>query len=155
VDPETPFDGGFSVHSIAAQQVAIKRGFREVNVLHLSAVIKQILHHAKKATTIRIINLHPQYQVLYACRKAPYRTCSGTVRSLMLSHSFKHLKTIFLTPRWRFPTIHADFGHQRCGRQLDIRALVALAPCTLGAMLVTMPCVLNKTYSFDLLTVAL
>jgi hypothetical protein len=58
VDPESPFDGGFSVHSLAAQQVAIKRGFREVNFSHLSA-IEQIPHRAKKATAIETIDLPP------------------------------------------------------------------------------------------------
>jgi hypothetical protein len=39
VDPESPFDEGFSVHSLAAQQVAIKRGFREVNFSHFSVIV--------------------------------------------------------------------------------------------------------------------
>ncbi len=137
VNPESPFDGGFSVHSLAAQQVAIKRGFREVNFSHLSA-IEQIPHRAKKLPPSKQL-IYP-HQVLCACRKAPYQTCSGTARSLMLSRSFEHLKTNSLTPRRRFPTLHAGFGHQRRGRQQGTRALVALEPYTLGAM-VTMPCV--------------
>jgi hypothetical protein len=44
------------VHSLAAQQVAIKRGFLEVTFLHLSA-IGQIPDHAKKATATKTIDL--------------------------------------------------------------------------------------------------
>jgi hypothetical protein len=56
VDPENPFDGGFSVHSKAAQQVALNRGFQEVNFSHLSA-IEQIPHRSKKASAIENIDL--------------------------------------------------------------------------------------------------
>jgi hypothetical protein len=52
VDPESPFDSGFSVHSKAAQQVALNRGFQEIYYSHLSA-IEQIPHRSPKASAIK------------------------------------------------------------------------------------------------------
>jgi hypothetical protein len=55
VDPENPFDGGFSVHSKAARQVALNRGFREITFSHLSAI--EQIPHPRKASAVQNIDL--------------------------------------------------------------------------------------------------
>lgn len=110
VDPQNPFDGGFSVHSKSAQQVALNRGFREMNFSHLSAI--EQIPHPRKASAVQIIDQPTPLNLSLPQGKLPnlFRLAD---ESPTPCRSFAPSNENLSTPTQIFRTLPADFGRQR------------------------------------------